>query len=71
MFKTRLTQNKETVIAIILSVGLVILIVINLWTLIPTIWTAFTQQEKTNLKQPIDIESVNQAIEIINNTISK
>ncbi len=65
MFKTRLPQNKETVVAVALGVGLVFMLLINIIFLLPKIIEVYTGNPKPSTALPIDIEVVNKAVQYL------
>lgn len=65
MFRIRLLQNKEILIAIIFGAGLIVLIIFNGLILIPKMIEIYKKDSSATSKQLIDKEVVNQAIELL------
>jgi len=65
MFKTRLAQNKETVLAIGIFTGFLILAVINLVILVPYVLGVYGREKAQIKNNPIDTEVVNEAIKLL------
>ena len=65
MFKNLSLPNKETLV--IVSIGLItgLLLLVNLAVFIPTLIDVYQSNPQTTNKYPIDVESVNEAIEYI------
>lgn len=57
--------SKESLIAIGLTIVVFILLVVNLIVLIPLIIQVYSPQNKSAAKEPINPETVNEALKII------
>ena len=66
MYKTRLLQNKELVIAYLAGLVMVVIIGLNLLILIPALKQVYQDNPNSKQQSPIDIEAVNKAIELLN-----
>lgn len=65
MSKILLTQNKDNIITLAVMTVLLSLVVINIVVLVPSLISVFTK-ESVNIKaNPIDVETVNSAVEIL------
>lgn len=66
MFKTRLTQNKDNLIALFCSLIFIVLFIINLLTIVPMVYDIFIKKTAKIKGSPINTQIVNQAIEYLN-----
>jgi hypothetical protein len=66
MSKIHFQQNKEVIISVGLFVGLLMLLIINLTLLIPNLMRVYSPLKNQTGQSPIDTETVNQAIKVLN-----
>lgn len=66
MFKTRLPISKEVIIVVLVAVVLVVLMVVNLTVAVPKLLEVYTPVQNETAKTPIDTNTVNNAIELLN-----
>jgi hypothetical protein len=65
MFKTRSVQTKESIITIGVSIGIILFVVINIALLLPSLISVFGPQPTQTKQDPIDTNTVNEAIKLI------
>jgi hypothetical protein len=65
MSKTLLKQNKEAIAGVAVIAGLIILAVVNLSILIPSLLDVYEKGDKSGRNDPIDAQTVNQAINLL------
>ncbi len=65
MFKTRLLQNKETMIALSVGIALVFWGVFNMVILVPKLIEVYMPAPKLNQNEVIDVATMNKAIDYL------
>lgn len=65
MFKNLSHLNKQTTIAIVLVIGLLLMLFINLFVLIPQLIGVYSATPTPSKAAPIDTVTVNNAIELL------
>ena len=65
MFKIRLPQNRESYIILGLGLGVALLFIINVVAIAPTMVNVFLVRPPAEVKQPLDAETINQALKIL------
>lgn len=68
MSTIRFNQSKETVVTAGITLGLIAMVIVNLVVLIPAIYAIFVQSAPVAQREPIDVDSVSRAIELIRGT---
>ncbi len=58
-------QSKETVITASITVGLILMVVVNVVVLIPALFSVFVQSTSAPPREPIDVVAVDQAMQLI------
>ncbi len=66
MFKTLLQQNKPAIAVASVLIGLLVLFTINIVVLVPILINAYKPVHKSENQTAIDIDTVNKAIEYLN-----
>lgn len=66
MFKTHFLINKELVVALILSFAAFVLLAANIIVLVSTVNDLYFSQPQSQKAQSIDANTINTAIEILN-----
>ncbi len=67
MFKIPLlTNNKETVIGVSLGLGLLLMALVQAFVLVPIVTRVYSPVAKIQNKEPIDTQTVNEALQILN-----
>jgi hypothetical protein len=65
MFKTRSVQTKESFITIGTTIGIILLVLVNIALLLPSLISVFGPQHSQIKQDPIDTSTVNEAIKLI------
>ena len=65
MSKIHLPNNKETLVIFGAVSIFITLVVVNVMVILPRVIAVYTQKPKENLTEPLDVKTVNQAIDEI------
>ena len=65
MSKIHLPNNKETLVIFGVVSIFITMVVMNVMVLVPRVVAVYTQKPKENLTEPLDVKTVNQAIDEI------
>jgi hypothetical protein len=65
MFKIRLQRNKDTIIGAAVTIGVVILFIINVFTLLGPLIAAYAPEKQVSSTSPIDKQAVDAAINFL------
>lgn len=66
MSKIPLLQNKENIITVVILTVLISLVLANVLVLAPSVISVFSRSEIKTKTNPIDIGTLNSAVEILN-----
>ena len=66
MSKTPFLQNKQSLAIIAVSTTLLLLLAVNILALIPMLMKAYILVNNSEKQSPIDVETVNKAIDYLN-----
>lgn len=61
-----LTSNRETIIGISLGIFLLLLALVQGVLLVPSVLRSYAEIEKAQNKEPIDTQTVNEALKLLN-----
>lgn len=65
MSTIRFNPDRETIITASITVGLILIIVVNIAVLVPAFYSVFVFQASAPSREPIDSVTVQQAVQII------
>lgn len=71
MSKILLLQNKENVITLAIIGALVTVLIANIAVIVPAFSSVFFQRIERIRRDPIDIQSVNQAVELLSPAVAE